>query len=207
MNSGYDYIALGHIHKATKVEKAGETYFAYPGCLEGRSFDECGSKGAIIIEYTKRMNSYRENVYEGKFDYKKFAKRKYESFDVDVTGMNKRDDIIDAINKTAQNYHVNENTLCRVTLKGMTDVNLDLSSLNVSNADLGVAYVEIKDKTIPLLGSESFESDITIRGVFYRELKPSLESEDEKVRERARDALRFGLEALSGYKANDIGQN
>ena len=32
-----------------------------------------------------------------------------------------------------------------------------------------------------------------------------VESEDENTREKAREALKFGLEALSGYKAKDIG--
>ena len=33
--SNMDYIALGHIHKKSEIEKIGNTYFAYCGCPEG----------------------------------------------------------------------------------------------------------------------------------------------------------------------------
>ena len=203
--AGYDYVALGHIHKATTIDRIGNTYYAYSGCLEGRSFDECGSKGAIVCEFNKRLNAYKEVSYEGKFDYRRFAKRKYESIDVDITSLSKRDEIIQVIKKKMNEIRYDEFTLCRITLKGITDTNFDSSRLNITNTDLGVYYVEFKDKTIPLLDKDSFDVDITIRGVFYRELKPLLESEDENTREKAREALKFGLEALSGYKAKDIG--
>ena len=37
--SGMDYIALGHIHKESGLKKCGSTYYAWPGCPEGRGFD------------------------------------------------------------------------------------------------------------------------------------------------------------------------
>ena len=47
-----DYLALGHIHShsAEKLDSAG--YYCYPGCLEGRGFDECGEKGFILLDIT-----------------------------------------------------------------------------------------------------------------------------------------------------------
>ncbi len=52
--SGLHYAALGHIHKGTSVLYAGKTAYAYPGCPEGRGFDECGEKGVLFgsIDYT-----------------------------------------------------------------------------------------------------------------------------------------------------------
>mgnify|MGYP003295464077 CR=1 FL=1 len=47
-NSTLDYLALGHIHKRTEVMKAGNTWYAYPGCPEGQGFDETGDKGVYI---------------------------------------------------------------------------------------------------------------------------------------------------------------
>ncbi len=51
--SKMDYIALGHIHKKSDIEKAGDTYFAYSGCPEGQGFDELGEKGVFIGEIGK----------------------------------------------------------------------------------------------------------------------------------------------------------
>ena len=41
-SSGMDYIALGHIHKRTEIQRLGKTFFAYSGCPEGMGFDELG---------------------------------------------------------------------------------------------------------------------------------------------------------------------
>ena len=51
--SGLDYLALGHIHKASEVKRAGTTYYAYCGCPEGRGNDETGEKGVYAQELVK----------------------------------------------------------------------------------------------------------------------------------------------------------
>ena len=40
-----DYLALGHVHtpESGRLDERGE--YCYPGCLEGRGFDECGARG------------------------------------------------------------------------------------------------------------------------------------------------------------------
>jgi len=48
LESGLDYLALGHIHK-TGSFRAGDTLCAWPGCPMGRGFDECGEKGVLIV--------------------------------------------------------------------------------------------------------------------------------------------------------------
>ena len=45
--SGLHYLALGHSHSASGLKRAGKTYYAWPGCPEGRGFDETGDKGVI----------------------------------------------------------------------------------------------------------------------------------------------------------------
>ena len=48
--SGMDYAALGHVHKFSGLQRAGDCFWAYPGCPEGRGFDESGEKGAVIAD-------------------------------------------------------------------------------------------------------------------------------------------------------------
>lgn len=43
--SGLDYLALGHVHACSGVQTAEGTAYAYPGCPEGRGFDELGGQG------------------------------------------------------------------------------------------------------------------------------------------------------------------
>ena len=46
--SGLDYLALGHLHTASGLLRAGKTWYAWPGCPEGRGFDETGDKGVYL---------------------------------------------------------------------------------------------------------------------------------------------------------------
>ncbi len=48
--SGLDYLALGHVHQYSGLQREGNTFWAYPGCPEGRGFDETGDKGVLCLE-------------------------------------------------------------------------------------------------------------------------------------------------------------
>ena len=48
--SGVRYAALGHIHLGSGLRRAGSCFYAWPGCPEGRGFDECGEKGVLQID-------------------------------------------------------------------------------------------------------------------------------------------------------------
>lgn len=48
-NSGLDYLALGHIHKAGSF-RSGESLCGWPGAPMGRGLDETGEKGAYLVE-------------------------------------------------------------------------------------------------------------------------------------------------------------
>ena len=67
--SGLDYLALGHVHACSGVQLAGKTAYAYPGCPEGRGFDELGDKGFLAGEVDKGSVKLR---------FVPFAKRRYE---------------------------------------------------------------------------------------------------------------------------------
>ena len=75
--SGADYLALGHVHAFGGVQQAGRTFWAYPGCPEGRGFDELGDKGFLT-----------GTVEPGqvKLTFVPFARRRYQWLTADVTG-------------------------------------------------------------------------------------------------------------------------
>ena len=52
--SGFHYLALGHIHKAGSF-RAGETLCAWPGSPMGRGYDETGEKGVCIVTLGDRV--------------------------------------------------------------------------------------------------------------------------------------------------------
>ena len=197
--SGFDYVALGHIHAGGEVKKAGNTYYAYSGCLEGRSFDECGPKGAIVCNVNSEGGGK-----EFTFSQKRFSRRRYEKGAVDVSDTKSTEDVVEKIKALVKKYGMGDDTLLRVRLFGTVSPSwkIDMSKLNEQT--FGLFYIEVRDETLPLLDYEALMEDISIRGAFFRELLPKLKSDDAEERRIASAALRYGLAALEGEDIGDV---
>ncbi len=190
---GFDYAALGHIHAGGEIEKLDETYYAYSGCPEGRSFDECGVKGGIFINAEKQGG-----VLKMDFERPRFCKKRYEKAEVDVSGLATREEALAAIKKSVTEKGLGKDTLLRVKLCGVVSPNAAFEAESISAADAGVFYIEVEDFTMPLLDYNELSGDITIKGALFRELLPKLEGGDEHERRLASLALKYALAALSG---------
>ena len=190
---GFDYAALGHVHAGGNIEKEGKTYYAYCGCPEGRSFDECGAKGGIFIEAEKRGG-----VFTAEFERPRFSKKRYEKIEVDVSGMETSVQATDAVKKAVLQNGYGKDTLLRVKLCGVVSPDASFDAKDMDADEVGVFYLEAEDVTSPLLDYDELESDISIKGAVFRELLPALESEDEGERKIATMALKYALAALEG---------
>jgi len=197
--SGFDYVALGHIHAGGEIKKAGGTYYAYSGCLEGRSFDECGPKGAIICSINSEGGGK-----EFTFGQKRFSRRRYEKAAVDVSDTKSTGDVIEKIKALMKKYSMGEDTLLRVRLFGTVSPSWKIDLSKLDEQTLGLFYIEIRDETLPLLDYDALMDDISIRGAFFRELLPKLKSDDAEERRIASAALRYGLAALEGEEIGDV---
>lgn len=193
VRGAYDYAALGHIHNGGDIQKSGNTYYAYSGSLEGGSFGECGLKGAIICDAT-----WVGGKKQLKFKARRFCTRRYEKLDVDISGAVSDKEVIAKVRRAATENGYGNDTLLRVRLLGNIPVSADIRADKITAEDIGVYYLEVRDCSAPLLDYEELKNDISIRGAFFRELLPQLESEDDAVRARASKALHYGLAALSG---------
>ncbi|MBQ8403434.1 MAG: DNA repair exonuclease [Clostridia bacterium] len=191
--NGFNYVALGHIHAGGEIEKIGETYYAYCGCPEGRSFDECGVKGGIFINAEKKDGALKMD-----FEHPRFCKKRYEKTDVDVSGMNTREDAVLQIKKAVTEHGWGKDTLLRAKLCGVVSPEASFEAEKIEAADAGVFYIEVEDSTLPLLDYDELKSDITIKGALFRELLLKLESRDEHECKLASLALKYALAALSG---------
>ena len=192
---GFDYAALGHVHTHDGVIPLGDGYAAYSGCLEGRGFDECGVKGAVlaVADKTDRLD------FAAKFE--RFCKRYYEIARCDVSGATSNADVLDKLMTFIKDAHYGDDVALRVYLKGSVASDFKLSTAFLTEQFPQLYRFEIVDETSPLADSESLSNDPTIRGAYYRSLEPMLSSKDASEREIAAMALRYGLAALAG---NDI---
>ncbi len=197
--TGADYAALGHIHAGSEIKRAGDTYYAYSGCPEGRSFDECGIKGGIFIT-AENENGKKKLTFERP----RFCKRHYEKITVDISGCTTHEQMCAEIKKKISPLGYGKDTLLRIKLEGVISPEARLDADKTDPAELGVFYAEIKDTSVPLLDYKELKEDISIKGALFRELLPKLGSEDERERRIASLALRYGLSALTGAEITDF---
>lgn len=192
-DSGFDYCAFGHIHNTDGEKKAGNVTYAYSGCLEGRDFGETGHKGVVVAEIDKI--GLHGSVKTSRV---MFSKRRYEILCADISGCAESSDILTKIKDKISGLY-GKDTLLRVILSGVVSPLLKINTSEIEKA-LGheIFYLEVKDNTLPLYATEMLESDPTVKGVFFRELRPMLEKGTAEERAVAAAALRYGLSALSG---------
>ena len=190
---GFDYYALGHIHNGTDIIKVGQSALCFPGCLEGRGFDELGYKGAMAGEIDKgdcRLKGVR------------FSKKRYEIAEVDITDLDSEFRIVEKIRRDIAQFK--EDTALRVVLTGTMRSGFILNPNFIESQLTGPHFVQVVDSTLPYIDYKTLKEDKGLRGIFYRKLEPLLESADERERETARLAIRYGLSAFSGINIIDF---
>ena len=182
--SGLTYLALGHIHQASGLLRQGNTFYAYPGCPEGRGFDELGEKGALLIE------AERGKV---EAEFVPLCRRRYTIVTADVTGRHPREAAEEALQE------VPGEDLVRLAFTGETgEQGVDLKAVRTAFL-LRFFHFEVRDET--RVGEElwSRAGEDSLRGLFLADLHSRYEkATDEAEREKIAMAARFGLAAMDG---------
>ena len=180
--SGMDYVALGHIHRASGLRRAGDTWFSWPGCPEGRGFDETGEKTVNLVTLSDDGHCALET--------RSIAQRRYENLTVDVTGA----DPLLAIHTLLPDESVRD--VYRITLTGEVDERLDLNRLHANLAEL-FFELQLRDETTPRRSLWEKAGDDTLRGLFLKKLKREYDTApDDTTRRAVEQAARWGLAAL-----------
>ena len=179
---GADYAALGHVHQTSGLRREGGTVWAYPGCPEGRGFDELGDKGVLVGE-----------VEPGRveLEFVPLCRRRYHILEADVTGRDPRAALESVLPPTAGD------DLCRVIFTGEAE-GIDLDALEPAFRDR-VYQLELRDRTRPAQSLWARAEEDTLRGLFLRELRCRYDAAaSEGEREKILGAVRFGLAAMEG---------
>ena len=188
--SGMDYIALGHIHKRTEPQKIGDTYYAYCGCPEGQGFDETDEKGVYIGEIGKGICD---------LSFVPMSKRRHICEKIDVTGINSSAEISGAVLALLQKKYgaqCGEN-LYKIELMGSIseDFNLNLTEI-LSRVSEKVYFAKIKDGTELLVDTEKLASEISLKGLFAKNMLERINNASDGEREDLQNALKLGLRAF-----------
>lgn len=170
---GLDYLALGHVHTFSGINKAGNTYYAYPGCTQGRGFDETGVKGVIIGTLEK-----------GKADMR-FVPLGGREYKVITTTQAKLDSAI---------TRDNQNHICRLVLTGQWTEKPDLEA--IYNKYSGRCFhLTIKDQSTPARDQWQGVDEDTLKGLYLRRMREMYDG-DGADKEQVLLALEYGLAAF-----------
>ncbi len=179
--SGLSYLALGHVHTYEET-KLGQTLCVYPGCPEGRGFDELDEKGVVRVELTETGV---------KTEFIPVCCRSFRTLSVDVTDCLTHEAILSLVRKSG----LSDKDLYKIILEGETELQPDTTVLAEALSEC--FFVKFYDKTKRPLELAKLMQEPGIRGMFARKFAEGLSGENA---ERYRRALEIGLAALDGEK-------
>ncbi len=178
--SGLTYLALGHVHACSGLRREGGTYWAYPGCAEGRGFDELGDKGALWVTIADDRAVTA--------DFLPLCRRRYEILECDLTGKDPAQAVAQALSQGRAD------DVCRLILTGEAPA-LDLSGLLAAARPYRWALTARDHTRVPQdLWAREGEDSLT--GLFLREMRRRIDAAQGTERATLEKAVRYGLAAL-----------
>ena len=178
-----NYLALGHIHTYSCEQLDCDGIYCYPGCLEGRGFDECGEKGFVLLDTDGRKITPT---------FIPFSSRKLHRVTVDITGAATNSAVYQTMKRASQN--IDKKDMVEFILTGAADPSARIAKKYLYNlVESDFFFVKIKDETKLILDPKDYENDISLKGEFIRLVMASDAGEADKIK-----IIRTGLEALAG---------
>lgn len=182
---GIDYLALGDYHAQQDGKLGARGIWAYPGCPEGRGFDEPGEKGFLLVT--------AENGVV-KREFIPHACRTLHEIDCDLSSASGEYDAIELARKAIAAIPKTDPVRLNLTGSvGFDRTNLKENAEERFRGEGGRFFVSVKDKTSLARDLESMRDELSLRGEFLRLLDAKELPEIEKSA-----ILELGLLALSG---------
>ncbi len=194
---GADYYALGSRHEASKFATIGASKYSYSGSLECTGFEESGIGGVniVTVEYSDGEVSIENKSVS-------FGHVKFITEELDVTGVNTSNEIINRISRLISSKKYDNETALRVELCGNVEPHFSVPK-NIENDAFGLYFFKLIDKTLPLFDTEKYKRDMSVKGEIFRQFYPMLLSEDEEERLISARAFRVALAALENREIDN----
>lgn len=177
MLSGFDYIALGHIHKNNVYENK---KIVYPGSLISGGFDELGKHGMVVGE----INEIDRKITR---EFIPLDNKEFKEIEINISNINSIESIIETINE----IKLEEDKYYKIILTGQKQVEINTLDLlkNIDNKNI----IKIKDKTSIEYDLEKIAKEQSLKGIFVKRL---LEQMNEENKEEILDSIYIGLSLM-----------
>ena len=176
-NKGFDYVALGHIHKNNFTPNG---KIIYPGSTMSLGFDELGEHGMVVGEITKNA---------AELNFIKLDETEYVEREINCTDINSIEELIEKINE----INIEQNKLYKIILVGKR--NFEINIYDLYKYELNEKIIKIKNKTKPNYNIEEIAKENSLRGLFAKEILEEIKKENYNE-EIIVNALEIGMEIL-----------
>lgn len=176
---GFDYVALGHIHKTNYKENEN---IIYPGSTVAIGFDELGEHGIIEGEIiNKKLNT----------KFIKIETTEFKEEELDCTEIISKEELIEKISE----IKFEENKLYKIILNGKR--NFEINTRNLYKYNLDEKIIKIKNKTKPNYNLEQIANETTLKGLFAKKINEKLNKcQTEEERKIIEKAIEIGMDIM-----------
>lgn len=181
-SKGFDYIALGHIHKLDYNTEPNQN-MVYPGSTMSLGFDELGEHGMIVGEIQKEKINLK---------FIPLDEETFKEINLDISELNSKEELIEKINS----LKIENNEYIKIILNG--NRNFEINTYEILKFILNDRIIKIKDFTKLAYDLEKIKNENTLKGLFAQEMINMLNSENisEDEKEIIEKAIEIGFEAL-----------
>ena len=182
------YIALGHIHKGGEGKLNNGALWAYPGCLQGRGFDEEGERGFLYLKVEEEKKEIRKEfipIKQGEFRILEIELLEDEGTLV----------CLKKIEAEMEKAGISKEDSLRIILKGKKGLeqerNLRYLQLQLQDS---VFFLEIRDECELSWNREEAMKEKSLKGEFLRVLAAA----DNLSKEEQEEIIALGMGLLQG---------
>ena len=177
-SKGFDYCAIGHIHKRYINTK---NRICYPGSTISLGFDELGEHGMLVGDITKSSFD---------IEFIPLDEREFKEIEVNATKCESQEDLAERI----ITYDFDQNGMYKVILKGDRKFEINTKKLlNIVAQNTNV--MKIKDNTKIVYDIESIAKENNLKGIFVRKVIETYR-EGLCTEEECQKAIEIGLDSM-----------
>ena len=182
------YIALGHIHKGGEGKLNNGALWAYPGCLQGRGFDEEGERGFLYLKVEEEKKEIRK-------EFIPIKQGEFRILEIELQGDEGTLACLKKIEEEMEKASISKEDSLRIVLKGKKDLeqerNLRYLQLQLQDS---VFFLEIQDESELSWNREEAMKEKSLKGEFLRVVAGA----DNLSKEEQEEIIALGIGLLQG---------
>ena len=182
------YIALGHIHKGGEGKLNNGALWAYPGCLQGRGFDEEGERGFLYLKVEEEKKEIRK-------EFIPIKQGEFRILEIELLEDEGTLACLKKIEEAMEKASISKGDSLRIILKGKKGLeqerNLRYLQLQLQDS---VFFLEIRDECELSWNREEAMREKSLKGEFLRVLAAA----DNLSKEEQEEIIALGMGLLQG---------